>query len=110
VTTSAAKAKGSAFERDVAAYLRDHGFPYAERTMSNGSHADVGDLTGVPGVVIECKSHASIDLAGFCDEAERERVNAGAQLGVVVVKRRGKGVDQAYMVVPLSAGVRLLGP
>jgi hypothetical protein len=104
---SAPKRKGSAFERDVVGYLREHGFPDAERAYGAGRPEDVGDIAGIPGVTVECKATKSIDLAGFVDEAEHERLNARQPVAVVVVKRRGKSTAQAYVVMDLVTFARL---
>ena len=101
------KAKGTRFESDVVAYLREHGFRYAERRALAGN-ADRGDIAGVPGVAIECKAVQRIELATFVDESQREAANAGAGLGVTVVKRRQKSTGDAYVVMPLSAFVALI--
>jgi hypothetical protein len=105
---SAPKRKGSQFERDVVHYLREHGFSDCERAYGAGRPEDVGDVAGVPGVTIECKATKSINLAGFVDEVERERLNARQPFGVVVVKRRGKGAADSYVVCNLSTFVRLV--
>jgi voltage-gated potassium channel Kch len=87
---SRAKAKGTRFETQVVEYLRTHGFSTVERRSLAGAN-DKGDITGLPGVVIEVKNHKAMTLAGWVDEAEAEGGNAGADLAVVWHKRRGKG-------------------
>lgn len=87
--TSRNKAKGSAFERAIVDHLRAAGWPYAERRLA-GSAKDRGDIAGVVGVVIEAKSQARLTLAEWVDEAETERVNDNAWLGVVWHKKIGK--------------------
>ena len=99
--TSPAKAKGDAFERAVAAYLLSRGLP-AERRYGAGRKDDRGDIDGIPGFVIECKARRALDLAGWVDEASRERARAGAPCAVVVAKRRGHRVEDAYCVVTLD--------
>jgi hypothetical protein len=89
--------KGSAFETACIAYMRDHGFPYAERRVPTGAR-DRGDLGGVPGLCLEFKNHKAIDLAGFTDEVAVEKVNAAAEIGACVIKRRNFGVERAYVV------------
>lgn len=84
------KAKGSSAERAVVDYLRGHGFPHAERRLA-GFSKDRGDIAGVPSVVVEVKSCARTDLAGWVAEAEVERANDNARFGVVWHKRRGRG-------------------
>lgn len=85
---SAQKKKGTAWESAIVSYLRDKGFTYAERRALSGA-SDKGDLTGVPGVVVEAKSVSRTDLSGWLDEAEQERDNANADVGIVWIKRRG---------------------
>lgn len=86
---SANKQKGSAWERAITEHLKAAGWPYAERRLA-GSSKDRGDIAGVPGVVIEAKNCAAMNLAGWLEEAELERANDRAWLGVVWHKRRGK--------------------
>ena len=106
--TNRSKAKGTRFESDVVEFLQANGYPHAERRALAGN-VDKGDITGIgPDWVIECKSVATIKLAEFVDEAEAERVNAGAKYGVAVVKRRGKNVAKAYAVMDLDKFVELM--
>lgn len=93
--------KGSAFETACIAYMRDHGFAYAERRVPTGAR-DRGDLGGVPGLMLEFKNHKQIDLAGFMDEVAAEKLNASAQIGAAVIKRRNHGVERAYVVEELQ--------
>lgn len=86
---STSKAKGSAWERAIVEYLRTIAWPHAERRLA-GSVKDRGDIAGVPGVVIEAKNTARLELATWVAEAEVERIHDGAWLGVVWHKRRGK--------------------
>lgn len=95
--TSASKAKGSSAERAVVEHLRANGWPHAERRLA-GSSKDRGDVAGVVGVVIEVKSCARTELAAWLAEAEQERTNDGADLGVVWHKRRGKGSAADWFV------------
>jgi hypothetical protein len=86
---SRSRDKGTTWETAIINHLRAHGAPHAERRALNGNR-DRGDIAGIPGVVIEAKSAARIELAAWVDEAEVERVNDGAGIGVVWFKRRGK--------------------
>ncbi len=104
----AMKAKGSAFERDVVAYLRGNGFPYAERAYGAGRSQDVGDIDGIPGWTIEVKNHRRLELAGWMDEAEAESTNGRQRFWAVVAKRRGKPAADAYVILPLSCFARVL--
>jgi hypothetical protein len=104
----AMKAKGSLFEREVCAYLRANGHPYAERAYGAGRPGDVGDIDGIPNWCIEAKNHKSIDLAGFVAEAERERLNGRKLNAAVIAKRRGKPTSDAYVVLSLATFARLV--
>ena len=96
---STAKAAGSEFEKHTARYLADTlGDDRIERRARNGSK-DRGDITGIrtplgERVVIECKNVAKLSLGAWVTEAEIERGNDDAAIGVCVHKRRGKGEKQ----------------
>lgn len=83
------KAKGTSWETAVVDHLRAAGATQAERRALNGTD-DRGDITGIPGVVIEAKNAARVELAAWLDEAEKEKTNDGAEVGLVWIKRRGK--------------------
>ena len=102
--TTAAKAKGSQFERDVAGYFQSRGFKNVERRYGAGATVDKGDINGLQsyGVVVECKNVRAITLASIVDEALAEARNAGLPFGVSVIKRRGKGASHAYVVLTLQ--------
>jgi len=99
--TNPQKRKGSQFEREVADFLNDATPFTVGRAYGAGRPLDVGDIAGIPGTTIECKNAARIDLAGWTDETQRERENAGMDIGVTIIKRRRKTVDEAYVVMPL---------
>jgi hypothetical protein len=91
---------GTAAETAVARYLQTHGFPHAERRALRGTQ-DAGDITGCPGVCWEvkggdaAKNASDLLVADWLAETETERVNAGADVGVLVLQRRGVGPANA---------------
>lgn len=98
--SSPSKRKGSQYERDVVAFLREYGWPSAERAYGAGRQDDVGDIDGVF-FTVECKAEKSIDLPGYLRELEREMKAAGNEMGVVLVKRRGAAnAAESYAVMP----------
>jgi len=102
------RAKGTAWESTIVDYLRANGVPHAERRAMAGGN-DRGDIAGLPGVVIEAKSAARVELAAWLSEAEAERLNDGADLAVVWIKRRGMRTPaQAYVVITGETLVYLL--
>ncbi|WP_433415076.1 hypothetical protein ACQP1V_36370 [Microtetraspora malaysiensis] len=91
---------GTKAETAVVRHLRDHGFPGAERRALKGN-LDEGDITGCIGVCWEVKGgdaarEASyLKIADWWREAEIERENADADVAVLVVQRRGYGLERA---------------
>ena len=99
--------KGAYWEHRLASYLAcELGLP-VERRVTNGAK-DRGDLTGIPFVVVEAKNEKRIDLPGYLREAERERANDGAKLGVVMVPYAHHGVGDGYAVVRISDMAHIL--
>lgn len=106
--TNPNKNKGSEAERNVVQYLREQGYPYAERTRA-GWTDDRGDIDGLPGVTVEVKNEKRIDLAGYMVELAREMVAGRADTGVVIVKKRGTtNVGDWYAVMPVSVWTALI--
>lgn len=104
---------GTAAETLVVRYLRDHGFPHAERRALHGN-ADLGDITGTPGLVWEvkggdaAKTASDGQIAAWMDETEMERTNAGAAYGFLVVARSRKNVRHWWAAVDVCALARLV--
>lgn len=94
---SASKKKGTTAETAVVTFLRNTGFTQAERRTLGGAK-DRGDIAGIPGVVIEVKNCARQELAAWVAEAELERDNDRASIGVVWHKRRGRGNPADWFV------------
>ena len=101
------KTKGTAFESAVVAHLKSSGFPYAERRALAGS-ADKGDIAGVPGVMLEAKNCKQLSLSAWMDEVRVQKKNAGAQVGVAVVKRRNHQTGRAYVVMEFDDFLELI--
>lgn len=91
------KAKGTAAESAIVKYLRANGFGGADRQPLRGGR-DQGDINVCPGIIIEAKTSARTKATGlpadkvlrmWLDQTELERTNAGAAVGLLVVKRHG---------------------
>jgi hypothetical protein len=105
--TNPQKAKGSAYERLIVNYLREHGFR-VDRTRA-GWADDKGDIHGITGFTWECKNHRSINLSGWIRELLVECKNAGTKLGAVIHKKRGStNPGEQYATLPLEMLVQLL--
>lgn len=96
---SASRAKGTAFESAVCRLFNELGFPHVERRALSGAN-DKGDLY-LPGWVIECKNAKRLELGAWMTETEREARNANVDQYALVVKRRMRGIDEAYAIQPL---------
>lgn len=84
------KAKGTAAESAVVAYLRTAGFRHAERLALQGAY-DRGDITGIPGIVVEVKAEQTYTLSSWLQECRTEVENAKADFGFVAAKPRMVG-------------------
>lgn len=97
---SRSKDIGTRAETAVAKYLRANGFEHAERRALRGRQ-DAGDITGTPGVCWEVKggeqarSASHIDVDRWLLELDEETGHAGADVGVLVLQRRGIGPQRA---------------
>ena len=105
--TNKSKTKGTAWESRLVSYLQSHGFPYAERRALAGSN-DRGDVTGIPGVVIEAKNTKVIALAEWMDETVVETLNARASLGFCIFPRRNHTTGRAYVLMELDQFIEML--
>lgn len=105
------KRKGARFELDCVEFFRKEGFK-VERLRLAGKH-DEGDLAiedehGV--IVVECKDEQKFNLSGWVAESLVERDNYCKARGLdpatvgalVIAKRRGKGVKDAYCISPVT--------
>lgn len=104
-TRASAKKAGSSFETLVANYLARMVDDRIERRSRNGSK-DRGDISGLrhlgERLVLECKDLGGrVNIGPWLNEAEIERGNDDATIGLVVAKRRGKA-DPADQIVIMT--------
>jgi hypothetical protein len=91
---------GTIAESATVRYLQANGFPHAERRALRGAY-DCGDVTGCPGLVFEVKGGQAARTASdgqvslWLEETETERVNARADIGILVLQRGGIGPANA---------------
>lgn len=91
--------KGAATERMVAKYLRENGFPLADRRLREGRADDQGDIDGVPYTVIQVKYVEQPRMQSWVDDTlkQRDEANAALCMLVVRVKHQAPGKWSAYM-------------
>jgi hypothetical protein len=91
---------GTHTETAVVRYLRGAGFDQAERRSLRG-FLDAGDITGTPGVAwsvkggVAAKTASDGQVTKWLAELERQRVNAAAEVAVLVLQRAGIGEANA---------------
>lgn len=94
-TRASARAAGTRFASAISMYLARHlDDDRIERRALTGAR-DRGDVAGIrvhgKKVVVEAKDCARLSLGPWAAEAEQERINDAALVGVVISKRHGKG-------------------
>jgi hypothetical protein len=118
--TKSDRTRGVVTERKLAIYLREHGFPHAERAVKTGvvtrdrEVVDPGDITGTPGLVWQSKAlrpltRAENEVPAWLLETEQQRAGANADLGVLVLRRDQRPTEQWFAFVPLLDLYRLRG-
>ncbi len=102
------KQKGTAAETAVVKWLVEQGRLYVERRTLNGS-TDRGDISGLPGVVVEVKNHKTMKLSEWLKELEVEMKNDKADTGVIIHKKSGTtDVGKWYATMPVDVWFKLL--
>ena len=105
--TSPQKRKGHAAELAVAKWLRSRGI-HADRIQA-GTHKDIGDISGWPGVVIEVKDRKAHSWHGYFQQLERQMENGTAYAGVIIAKRPGvTDVGQWMAVMPVTEWFKIM--
>lgn len=98
--TNRPKNIGTAAETAVVRAVRTRGFPTADRLTLTGAH-DRGDIGLCPGVILEvkagqaAKTASDAQIAAWLVETARERINACAEVGLLVTARAGIGAGNA---------------
>ena len=86
MTTSSRRRRGHESEAIVAAYLRDHGFPYAEAT---GSGRWGTAVTSTPGIDWEVKARRALNLTAVIQQQANRAVDG--VIPVAVIRPDGYG-------------------
>jgi hypothetical protein len=100
VSGAASRTRGLVTEQMEVRWFRAHGFPRAERVVRTGYRTperalpDAGDIALCPGVIVASKSLRPVNRAeravpGWLTETEAQRVAAGAEVALLVVRRDG---------------------
>jgi hypothetical protein len=104
---------GTAAETAVVRYLQANGFAGAERRALRGG-TDAGDITGCQGLAWEVKYRdrpvSDAQITAWVAETETERINAAADIGILVVRRPRANVAAWWAVIPLDVAAYLASP
>ena len=93
--------KGATAERAVVVYLRSLGVP-ADRTSRGADVHGVGDIDGIPGVVVEVKAAKSPAPATWLVQLEAEMTAAHAPRGGVMWKPPGVAMSAVGLWLAVS--------
>jgi hypothetical protein len=117
---AANRAKGARAELLVVKWLRDNGWPGAERSISTGhrstvrERADLGDITGTPGIAWQVTDNSKLDqpavFARRLADTETQRAAADADFGFLIQRRRGTADAGRWWVHVQSADMPGLLP
>ena len=116
---------GKEQERHIVRHAKANGFPGADRIIRTGAgpnysvRPDEGDIWLCPGIIIQSKrlsppNRAERAVAGWLDETRAQCIAAGADYGVLIVRREGTadvGEWWAWLcvadVIRLHSGTRI---
>lgn len=96
---------GTSGESAVVRYAQAHGFPHAERRTLGGAGygQDRGDVLLTVGAIAQVKAGKYAKAASYpqvlawLDDTERQRVNANADIALLIVQRAGYGTERVGM-------------
>ena len=80
--------KGKTFEREIARYLREHGYTDARRGQQYKGGADSPDVVGIKGYHIEAKRTERFDLYGALEQSTRDATDG--EIPIVIHRKNGK--------------------
>ena len=100
---SASKRKGDKYEREIAAYLRDHlGIDCNRAPLSGGGFIFSGggaDLVGTPLLFCECKRTEKISVRAALAQANRNKATTNAPETPIVITRQNRMTTGESLVV-----------
>ena len=102
---STSRRKGADFERRVALWFQENGWPLARRSLTPGEDQDLGDLTNIDQrVVVDCKNRAKWDLPAWMRQLAMIKARANAVVGALIVKRPTvDDVKMSYVIMDMES-------
>ena len=99
--TNKSKDIGTKAETATVKAVKPRGFPLMERRQLMGTY-DRGDLTGYPKICFQVKgghyawNASDLKIEEWMAAMERQRIQADATVGLLVVQRKGVGLSNAH--------------
>lgn len=96
------KTRGADFEREVRRFLQDHDID-AYKPAEQGLR-DSGDIHGVTPFVVQAKDwqNATGAINAGLEGVAMQKGEAGEDYGAAIVRRRGRTVREAYVVLSME--------
>lgn len=95
--------KGKVYEREIAAYLREHGYTDAHRGQQYHGGADSPDVVGLKGYHIEAKRTERFDLYGAIEQSRRDA--GDGEIPIVIHRKNGM---ESVVVISLDDFMEVL--
>lgn len=95
--------KGKTFEREIAAYLREHGYTEARRGQQYKGGADSPDVIGLTGFHIEAKRTEHFQL--YAALAQSKRDAAENEIPIVIHRKNN---EKSVVVISLDDFMEVL--
>ena len=95
--------KGKTFEREIAAYLREHGYTEARRGQQYKGGADSPDVIGLTGFHIEAKRTEHFQL--YASLAQSKRDAAENEIPIVIHRKNN---EKSVVVIALDDFMEVL--
>ena len=89
--------KGKTFEREIAKYLREHGYTDARRGQQYKGCADSPDVVGLTGFHVEAKRTEHFRLYESLEQSKRDA--ADDEIPIVIHRKNG---EKAVVVISLD--------
>lgn len=104
-----ARARTLRWRDEVVRYLRGHGLTVGRPLLPDGGPwHDRGEVDGVPGWSVLVRRQRHLNLPASMDQAAEHAIHSGNSRAAVVVYRRDRPLDQAYVLLNLGTFSRLL--
>lgn len=103
----ASRAKGYRWEYDIVKFAESI-FPTFRRNGNVRGPNDVGDFDGVDGWILEAKNRSPLRIGEWLRETAAKAKKYGYRWYALLVKQRGKGVEDGMFIMRIPDGLTLI--